>query len=150
MSYRDTWESCTSCGKQFVFRVEEQRRQGQRGQEVAPPELCPSCRGETREEHRPEPRRESRPEPTRESPKATDAAALGPGPHEGSVKWFDLEKGYGFLMHPSGVELFFHRTGIVPGEVPDFPDGARVTFCIEHTEKGPQAVEVERMEPDGE
>jgi hypothetical protein len=24
-----------------------------------------------------------------------------------------------------------------------------VTFCIEHTEKGPQAVEVERMEPDG-
>jgi len=33
----------------------------------------------------------------------------------------------------------------MPGEIPDFPDGTRVTYCIEQTEKGPQAVDVARM-----
>jgi len=145
MTYQDTWATCTKCGGQFVFRVEEQRRQAERGQEIAPPALCPSCRGQSRAERRPEPRREplSR-RATERKPKA--GALLDPGPHEGSVKWYDREKGYGFIIHPGGEELFFHRTGIAPGETPDFPDGTRVTYCIEQTEKGPQAVDVERMD----
>jgi CspA family cold shock protein len=73
---------------------------------------------------------------------------VGHGPHEGSVKWFDREKGYGFISHPSGEEIFFHRTGVAPGEPMEFPDGTPVTFCVEETEKGPQAVDVERMEAD--
>jgi CspA family cold shock protein len=68
-----------------------------------------------------------------------------PGPHEGSVKWYDGDKGYGFIVHSDGEEIFFHRTGIAPGEDPHFPDGTRVTYCIEQTDKGPQAVDVERM-----
>jgi CspA family cold shock protein len=76
--------------------------------------------------------------------------ALGPGPHEGTVKWFDGEKGYGFLAHPDGTELFFHRSGIAPGEEINFPDGAPVTFLIEQSEKGPQAVDVARMEDEEE
>jgi len=71
---------------------------------------------------------------------------LGAGPHEGSVKWYDPEKGYGFIVHPSGEELFFHRTGIAPGELADFPDGTRVTYLIEQTEKGLQAADVARMD----
>jgi CspA family cold shock protein len=73
-------------------------------------------------------------------------ADLGPGPHEGSVKWYDSEKGYGFIVHPDGTELFFHRTGVAPGETPDFPDGVQVTYCVEDSDKGPQAVDVERMD----
>ena len=146
MPYQDTWAVCTQCGQQFIFRVEDQRRQAKRGEEITPPELCPSCRVSSRAERRPEPRSEPRPRPVAEKPEQPAPAALGPGPHEGQVKWYDRERGYGFIVHPSGNELFFHRTGLVAGEVPDFPDGTRVTYCIEQTEKGPQAVDVERMD----
>ncbi|MBN1814744.1 MAG: cold shock domain-containing protein [Anaerolineae bacterium] len=155
MPYRDTMVVCEECGKEFIFRVEQQREQAARGEEIAPPALCPSCRGITsperaahearRTERRPEPAR--KPESKAEH-KMEATVALGPGPHEGTVKWFDSEKGYGFLAHPDGTEIFFHRSGIAPGEAINFPDGAPVTFLIEQTEKGPQAVDVARM--DGE
>jgi CspA family cold shock protein len=156
MSYRDTIAVCEECGKKFVFRVEQQREQAARGEEVAPPASCPACRGITgperaapgarRTERQPEPRRETAPSSKAEKVEAT--VALGPGPHEGTVKWFDSEKGYGFLAHSDGTEIFFHRSGIAPGEGINFPDGAPVTFLIEQSEKGPQAVDVARM--DGE
>ena len=145
MTYQDTWAICTQCGKQFVFRIEEQRRQAERGMEVTPPELCPSCRTSGRATRRPEPRREPTSRPSAEREPKTPAAH-GPGPHEGSVKWYDSEKGYGFIVRQSGDEIFFHRTGIAPGETPRFPDGTRVTFLIEKTSKGPQAVDVARMD----
>jgi CspA family cold shock protein len=152
MSYRDTMVTCTECGKEFIFRIEQQREQAARGEEIAPPALCPSCRGITspgsRTERRPEPRRE--PKPSSKAEKVEATVALGPGPHEGTVKWFDSEKGYGFLAHPDGTEIFFHRSGIAPGEVAHFPDGTRVTFLIEQTEKGPQAVDVARMDEETE
>ena len=62
------------------------------------------------------------------------------------MKWYDGGKGYGFIVQPSGDEIFFHRTGIAPGETPVFPDGTRVTYLIEHSVKGPQAVDVARMD----
>jgi CspA family cold shock protein len=145
MAYQDTWAICTQCGKQFIFRIEEQRQQAERGVEITPPELCPSCRTPTRATRRREPRREPTPRPSAErEPKIP--AASGPGPHEGSVKWYDSEKGYGFIVQQSGEEIFFHRTGIAPGETPRFPDGTRVTFLVEQTSKGPQAVDVARMD----
>jgi len=72
--------------------------------------------------------------------------ALGPGPHEGNVKWYDQDKGYGFIVHASGEEIFFHRTSIAPGETPFFPDGTRVTYLVEQTSRGSQAVDVARMD----
>jgi CspA family cold shock protein len=143
--------TCASCGKDFVYRVEEQRKQTARGEEPAPPDLCPSCRGESPAEYRPEPRRERAPKPTpRAKEKVEATVALGPGPHEGIVKWYDTEKGYGFVAHPDGEEIFFHRTGIAPGEKPSFPDGTPVTFLIEQSEKGPQAVDVARLDGEDE
>ena len=144
MTFRDTWATCAGCGREFVFRVNEQRRQAERGEEIAPPELCPACRALARAERRPGQRtgQRSRPAAGREPKKVV---VLGAGPHEGKVKWYDHEKGYGFIIHPSGEEIFFHRTGIVPGEIPDFPDGTPVTYLVEQTQRGPQAVDVERM-----
>lgn len=145
MAYQDTWATCTKCGAQFVFRIEEQRRQAERGEEIAPPELCPSCRAPARAVRRSEPRRAPPSRPAAER-KPKTPVVLGAGPHEGSVKWYDPEKGYGFIIHPGGEEIFFHRTGIAPGETPRFPDGTRVTYLVEQSEKGPQAVDVARMD----
>jgi CspA family cold shock protein len=145
MTYQDTWAICTKCGNQFVFRIEEQRRQAEQGVEVTPPELCPSCRASAHAKHRREPRREPTPRPSAEQARKTPAEPE-PGPHEGSVKWYDSEKGYGFIIQQNGDEVFFHRTGIAPGETPHFPDGTRVTFLVEETSKGLQAVDVARMD----
>ncbi len=146
MPYRDTMVVCEECGKEFIFRVEEQRNLAARGEEVTPPALCPDCRGVTSSEHRTERRSEPTKKPEIKAERKMEATvALGPGPHEGAVKWFDAGKGYGFIAHPSGEEIFFHRSGIAPGEEPHFPDDTPVTFLIEQTEKGPQAVDVARM-----
>jgi CspA family cold shock protein len=76
---------------------------------------------------------------------------FGTGPREGSVKWYDQEKGYGFIVDSSGEELFFHRTGLAPGESPHFAEGTRVGYLVEQTDRGPQATDVERMDvEDGE
>lgn len=119
MTYRDTWATCENCGKRFIFTIEEQRRLTESGLEPVPPALCPDC--------------QKNPE-------------LARGPQEGTVKWYSPEKGYGFIVQRSGDEIFFHRTGIAPGETPLFPDGTRVTYVVEQTSKGPQAVDVARMD----
>ena len=78
MSYRDTLVTCANCGKEFIFRVEEQRRQAERGEEIVPPELCPACRPGGSAERRPEPERKPRPEPRAEK-KVDETVALLPG-----------------------------------------------------------------------
>jgi CspA family cold shock protein len=118
MPYRDTWATCEKCGKEFVFTVEAQRRLDEAGLEVVPPAECPRCRSEEE---------------------------ITPGPHKGVVKWYDPEKGYGFIVHSPGSDLFFHRTGLAEGETPLFEDGTPVTYVVEETDKGPQAVEVARV-----
>jgi len=148
MSYQDTWAICTQCGKRFVFRVEEQRRQNERGEAITPPELCPACQGTTQQQERTrQPDRATERKPSQ--PTSTEKPALGPGPHEGVVKWFDQEKGYGFIAQSNDTDIFFHRTGLASGEDADIQENARVTYCIEHTEKGPQAVDVERLDGPG-
>ncbi len=136
MTFQDTWAICTKCGKKFVFRIEDQRRLSRQGKEITPPPFCPSCR---------QSEGASASTVESETPSPAESQALDRGPHEGQVKWYDNDKGYGFIVHPDGEEIFFHRTGIAPGETPHFPDGAAVTYCVEQTSKGPQAIEVERV-----
>jgi CspA family cold shock protein len=123
MPYRDTWATCEKCGRRFVFTIEEQRRLDEAGLEVAPPAECPDCRSEVE---------------------------LTPGPHQGVVKWYDPEKGYGFIVHSPDNDIFFHRTGVAEGETPLFEDGTPVTYVLEESEKGPQAVNVARVGGEGE
>lgn len=142
MTYQDSWAICTQCGAQFVFRVEDQRQQAARGEPITPPALCPACRSQTGRETE----AVSGSKPQARTERSKRAEPLDPGPHEGRVKWYDSEKGYGFIIHPTGEEIFFHRTGLTAGETPPFPDGTRVTYVIEMTAKGPQAIEVARMD----
>src|SRR5215210_7600363 len=46
------------------------------------------------------------------SPTGMDGAAPEPGREQGRVKWFDPEKGYGFLVRPTGEDLFVHHSEV--------------------------------------
>ena len=61
---------------------------------------------------------------------------------EGTVKWFNSSKGYGFIEQESGPDVFVHHTAINARGFKSLNDGDRVTFEIEEGQKGPSAVNV--------
>lgn len=61
---------------------------------------------------------------------------------EGTVKWFDAKKGYGFILGEDGSEIYVHYTGIVADGFRTLDYGKRVEYDTESTAKGPQAVNV--------
>lgn len=63
----------------------------------------------------------------------------------GSIKWFNPEKGYGFITKEDGTDVFLHYTGLVKGEDRRFYPGDRVNFDQVVGEKGPKAVQVHRV-----
>lgn len=61
---------------------------------------------------------------------------------QGTVKWFNNQKGYGFISDENGRDVFVHYSGIVSDGFKTLNEGAKVTFDIEDGQKGPQAVNV--------
>lgn len=66
----------------------------------------------------------------------------------GKVKWFDAEKGFGFIAPENGSkDVFMHRNNIENlGFNEDIKDGESVEFKIEETDKGLSAVDVYVLE----
>lgn len=60
----------------------------------------------------------------------------------GTVKWFNDQKGYGFIKQEDGPDIFVHYSGIVGDGFKTLKEGDRVTFDIEQGQKGPAAVNV--------
>ena len=59
---------------------------------------------------------------------------------EGTVKWFNDAKGYGFLTQKEGEkDLFVHLRSVQPEDRRRLRENTRVRFSVENTEKGPQA-----------
>lgn len=63
----------------------------------------------------------------------------------GVVKWFDVNKGFGFIVRGGGQkDVFVHVTDLRKSRVDTdlFGEGDKVTFDIETTERGPKAVNI--------
>jgi len=60
----------------------------------------------------------------------------------GSVKWFDDRKGYGFIEQEDGADVFVHHSGISGDGFKSLKEGDKVSFDIEEGKKGPAAVNV--------
>ncbi len=61
---------------------------------------------------------------------------------EGTVKWFNASKGYGFIERQGGPDVFVHFTAIQSDGFRTLEEGQRVEFSIEKGPKGFQAAEV--------
>lgn len=61
----------------------------------------------------------------------------------GTVKWFNDDKGFGFVTpDEAGKDLFVHHTGIAGGGFKSLAEGAKVEYDAEPGDKGPKAVNV--------
>ncbi len=65
---------------------------------------------------------------------------------EGTVKWFDPRKGFGFIVGPEGQDIFVHYTQIQGDGFRVLRDGSAVRYDAEQTDKGWHATRVERIE----
>jgi CspA family cold shock protein len=61
---------------------------------------------------------------------------------DGTVKWFNERKGYGFIAQEEGPDVFVHYSGINGDGFKSLQEGDRVTFEVEEGGKGPAAVNV--------
>jgi CspA family cold shock protein len=61
---------------------------------------------------------------------------------QGIVKWFNADKGYGFITREGGEDVFVHHSELQSDGYRTLEDGQRVEFTIERTPKGLQATNV--------
>lgn len=64
----------------------------------------------------------------------------------GVVKWFDDDRGYGFISANEGDDVFVHHSQIKEkGNEKDIHEGEAVTFDVVQDEKGPAAINVQKL-----
>ena len=63
---------------------------------------------------------------------------------QGSVKWFNDSKGYGFITRDSGGDVFVHHSAIQGGGFRSLQEGQRVQFDVT---KGPKGLQAENVNP---
>ncbi len=63
----------------------------------------------------------------------------------GTVKWFNDDKGFGFLAVEGGKDVFVHQSAIVAEGFRSLSEGDKVEFSIEQGPKGPAAVDVRKI-----
>jgi CspA family cold shock protein len=64
----------------------------------------------------------------------------------GKVKWFNADKGFGFLADDDGTDVFVHRDAL-PSGVTELKPGQRVEFGVVQGKKGNQALSVRVLDP---
>ncbi|MBE5040072.1 cold-shock protein [Ructibacterium gallinarum] len=65
---------------------------------------------------------------------------------QGKVKWFNAEKGFGFIEQEDGPDVFVHYSAIAMDGYKTLKEGAAVEFDVVDGAKGPQAVDVKPVE----
>ncbi|CZQ85739.1 MULTISPECIES: cold-shock protein CspD [Trichococcus] len=64
---------------------------------------------------------------------------------KGTVKWFNAEKGFGFIERESGDDVFVHFSAILGDGFKSLEEGQAVSFEIVDGNRGPQASNVEKI-----
>ncbi len=65
---------------------------------------------------------------------------------KGRVKWFNDKKGFGFIEAEGQGDVFVHYSSIEGSGFRTLKDGDQVSFEVENSPKGPQAVKVKKMD----
>ncbi len=64
---------------------------------------------------------------------------------EGTVKWFNESKGFGFISQEDGSDIFVHYSSLQGEGFKSLNEGDRVSFDVEQGDKGPKAVNVVKL-----
>lgn len=64
---------------------------------------------------------------------------------KGTVKWFNNQKGYGFISDENGKDVFVHYSGLAGDGFKSLDEGRKVEFDVQDGAKGPQAVNVVKL-----
>ena len=64
--------------------------------------------------------------------------------NRGTVKWFNNQKGYGFICDEQGNDVFVHFSAIQTDGFKTLDEGQKVTFDVEDGPRGPQAVNIQK------
>jgi cold shock protein len=70
---------------------------------------------------------------------------LGGNKMDGTVKWFNADKGYGFIEREEGDDVFVHFSAIQGDGFKTLDEGQRVEFEVTSGDRGPQAENVTRI-----
>ena len=63
---------------------------------------------------------------------------------QGKVKWFNADKGFGFIEREGGEDVFVHFSAIQSEGFKSLDEGQSVTFEVEQGQRGPQATNVQK------
>ena len=64
---------------------------------------------------------------------------------QGTVKWFNDRKGYGFINQEEGQDVFVQFSSIDEAGFKSLSEGNRVSFDVEESDRGPEAKNVKKM-----
>ncbi|MCK4621746.1 MAG: cold-shock protein [Desulfuromonadales bacterium] len=64
---------------------------------------------------------------------------------EGTVKWFNDSKGFGFIEQDNGPDVFAHFSAISGEGFKSLAEGMRVSFDVVEGQKGPQASDITKL-----
>ncbi len=154
MNFKDQWATNEE-GNQFVFTVEMQRQLERAGLPIEPASLAqldltavsqPSKQSSNYERTDSRTSSDKREEVEYEMP---DTIQIDPqtGKYIGRMKWYNSQKGYGFIMRGGGEEIFFHKSNTTHD--PDtIQEGQWILYDVEETHKGPEATDIEPYEGD--
>ena len=65
--------------------------------------------------------------------------------NKGTVKWFNNQKGFGFISDEQGNDVFVHNSGLNMDGFKSLEEGQEVQFEVTQGAKGPQAINVTRV-----
>ncbi|TQS70577.1 cold-shock protein [Ornithinibacillus gellani] len=64
---------------------------------------------------------------------------------QGTVKWFNADKGFGFIEREGQEDVFVHFSAIQSEGFKSLDEGDRVSFDVETGQRGPQAANVQKL-----